>query len=432
MRTLASVSLQVIAGCSFLALGAIEPASSTFMMTSEKEGQLPEGRKSVQQKANPSYSSWLEKFVSTFTEHGQLLAKVCQIANDSNPANDTVVSEGMGYGMLLAAANQDQGTFDALYRYVVKNKNANGLMHWQIQGSVVKGRGSATDADEDIAYALIQAAKTWKTGAFNYSDEARKMIAAFKQFDCYQIPIGLSSLEIAVAGKAAAPAPMMIITGPVISPGDEWGKAGRQNFASSYFAPDRYLAFYEMTQDPFWQQLISNCLSIVEGVADLQTGLCPDWFDPQTNQPSLKFPKQFFYGDDACRVPWRLAKFYLKIGDPQLKNQVGDWLLKMLHVLYEGRSIDGGLYAGYALDGTALNQNLGGPQYMAPVAAALAILDRGNRLDQDLRNWLMLLSKKVNQYLDEMPSPRQFLGHSYPYYNTALALLCQPMFNNDE
>ena len=75
-------------------------------------------------------------------------------------ASDDTVSEGIGYGMLIAVNMNDKPLFDGLWGYWKAHAaaNTNGvLMNWKIPG----GDNSATDADEDAAFALVQASKQW-------------------------------------------------------------------------------------------------------------------------------------------------------------------------------------------------------------------------------------------------------------------------------
>ena len=66
--------------------------------------------------------------------------------------------EGIGYGMLLAVYFDDKATFDGLWAYANIHLNAQGLMHWRIgPDGNVWGHNAATDADEDMALALIVA-----------------------------------------------------------------------------------------------------------------------------------------------------------------------------------------------------------------------------------------------------------------------------------
>ncbi len=60
------------------------------------------------------------------------------------------VSEGQGYGMMLASVLDDQPTFDGLWLFTADYLNPHGLMNWHIAADrSVAGSGGATDADED-------------------------------------------------------------------------------------------------------------------------------------------------------------------------------------------------------------------------------------------------------------------------------------------
>ena len=105
---------------------------------------------------------WEEWKRTRITENGARGFKRVQRSAEDN--YDTV-SEGMAYGLLFSVYFNEQELFDDLYSYVKLYLNNNGLMSWHIDanGNVVGtgGYGSATDADEDIALALIFAHKVW-------------------------------------------------------------------------------------------------------------------------------------------------------------------------------------------------------------------------------------------------------------------------------
>src|SRR4029079_10933497 len=74
-------------------------------------------------------------------------------------ANDTV-SEGIAYGLLFAVYFNDKTTFDGLWAYAQRFLDPSGLMNWHINaGGTVAGANSATDSDEDMAFALVMADK---------------------------------------------------------------------------------------------------------------------------------------------------------------------------------------------------------------------------------------------------------------------------------
>ena len=155
--------------------------------------------------------------------------------NGATPLNSTV-SEGIGYGMLIAVYMGDHTLFDNLWKYEQLHLDSNGLMNWSIDssGNVTKGSdgitvggGAATDADEDMAYALVMANKQWGgMGSLSktYSSYALSQIQAIWNHEVYQSKLA--------------------------GPGDGWGGAdlfGDINI--SYFAPAYYRVFKQVDTD---------------------------------------------------------------------------------------------------------------------------------------------------------------------------------------
>jgi hypothetical protein len=111
--------------------------------------------------------------VPTYT--GDAIAGVNLIAPYRFNDSTSVVSEGMGYGMLIAAEMADKTLFDgyALYFWNHMRKAANGcagtyndnLASWEMSGTppytAVTGCDSATDGDEDMAMGCLMACKQW-------------------------------------------------------------------------------------------------------------------------------------------------------------------------------------------------------------------------------------------------------------------------------
>src|SRR5690606_11701051 len=93
-----------------------------------------------------------------------------------SPEDNRVISEGMGYGMLLAASFGDKAAFDSMWGFVQNNMSCSGLMSWIGDGGGCQG--SATDGDADIAYALLLAGAQW---GGNYTSAGTTMIGAMNQ-----------------------------------------------------------------------------------------------------------------------------------------------------------------------------------------------------------------------------------------------------------
>jgi len=67
--------------------------------------------------------------------------------------------------MLMAVYMNDQSLFDDLWQYEQQHLGQYGLMDWNIKadgsGPTTGGSGPATDADEDMTFALAMADKQW-------------------------------------------------------------------------------------------------------------------------------------------------------------------------------------------------------------------------------------------------------------------------------
>lgn len=118
------------------------------------------------------YAEWKGQYITSSGAGGYL-----RVQRDSGSQFDTV-SEGIGYGMLLAVYYKDQTTLNGLWNYYKLHLNSNGFMNWQIDknGNTI-GQNGATDADEDVAAALCFASKVWgSAGSVNYAKEATSLI----------------------------------------------------------------------------------------------------------------------------------------------------------------------------------------------------------------------------------------------------------------
>ena len=233
--------------------------------------------------------------------------------------NYIAVSEGMGYGMLLAVlfAGHDanaQQLFDGLLA-VVRARPAYGvaayvpagkyLMDWRLNADGSSGGAgwSACDGDLDIAMALLMADQQWgSTGSWNYRQEALNHISGLKAWN----------MDAASAS----------IGGPGVS------HAGSARISDFMFGHLR--AFKAATGDTFWDQAIAKnqaTLNYLQQTYSPQAGLLPDWAVNVTG--STPAPSPGYIGDgiaqegdywwNSCRDPWRFASDYLLSGDATTK-----------------------------------------------------------------------------------------------------------------
>lgn len=300
-------------------------------------------------KVATAYLNWKAKFFQG--------GRVVRPGNTASP-NDTV-SEGIGYGMLIGVYMNDRSMFDTLWGYAHQRLNGNGLMAWHYSssGGQLDG-GGATDADQDIAWALVMADKQWggspQTGGLpTYLSSATTLIGAIWSHEVDQ-------------GN-----------GFVLKPGDNFGGASQTN--PSYFAPSYYRVFARLTSNSGWMSVVSSSYSIL-AKATGANGLVPNWVNSQgtgVNGPGND-PNGLFFGYDACRTPWRIALDYCENGTPEAQAY-----LEKIVGFYSSKTAGSGVGAlkdGYTVTGGTPTPPLGmygaGMAFYGP--AGVAAMDGGH------------------------------------------------------
>lgn len=210
-----------------------------------------------------------------------------------------VVSEGIGYGMLLSVAMSDQPLFDGLWKYYQDHIDKNGLMNWSTAKCEAPGNNNAnaaTDGDLDAAMALVQASSRWPNATTNYLGKAEELASKILEFESDMCD-----------GRR------------VLRPGDAFG--GCSDPASprinpSYFSPGYYKVFahYFTAQASSWLALTDTSYQLYAIYQARMDNLVPDWSGPDGSDNG----GQYWY--DACRTPWRVAVDYAWTGDTRAKT----------------------------------------------------------------------------------------------------------------
>jgi endo-1,4-beta-D-glucanase Y len=268
-------------------------------------------------------------------------------------SNDTV-SEGIAYGMLAAAYIGDKPTFDGLWTYAKAHADSKGLMNWHIasNGTAIMTNGtepgSATDADEDIAWALLMASHQWPGGS--YLADAKETIG--------------NMFAYSIGGDG------------MVRPGDGWGTANVDYFPD-YFSPAYYRVFAEVTGRTEWSKVIvDRGYTILAGVTG-QNGLVPDQISASGNaftaaahctlgNGSAAACANYTY--DACRTPWRIGMDYCFYNEPRAQTY-----LAKVGAFFNGVGV-ANIRDGYTPSGGAVgsgNQNMAfiGPAGISGMAA---------------------------------------------------------------
>lgn len=221
--------------------------------------------------------------------------------------------------MLLAVYRNDQVTFDRLWKYVKAHRDERGLMHWKIDqyGNVI-GANAATDADEDIGFALFAATKKWGRA---YSKDAFAYIHAIYKYEVEPVTY-------------------------VLKPGDVWGGSDATN--PSYYAPAYYREFTSFTKNNEWLKVADKAYEILEKVRNQNTGLVPEWrtaLGGSSSRITWNSNKDNF-SYNAIRVPWRIAIDWVWNGCIRAFN-----ITNSMTTFFASQS---SLKSGYMLDGTPL------------------------------------------------------------------------------
>ena len=260
------------------------------------------------------------------------------------------VSEGAGYGMLLAVlmAGHDPGAralFDGLLT-TARARPAKGmmqyfgdqakyLMDWRLKmdgtSSDWDDKGAnAMDGDLDIAMALLMAHRQWGSSeGWNYRQEAINTIEALKAVDMK--PDGATK-----------------------------GLPSGDNNRTSDYMIGHFRAFAKATGDSFWNKAVDRAYDLINHIQTVYapgTGLIPD-FVINTNTPNPEpshgyigdgTPTEGFFYANALRNPWRFGSDYVLSGDWRWK-EVNNKLVNFI------KSDSGGdptrIALGYQLDGT--------------------------------------------------------------------------------
>ncbi|MEM7344705.1 MAG: glycosyl hydrolase family 8 [Chloroflexota bacterium] len=280
---------------------------------------------------NPLLTRTWESYKVRFIEQGRVI----------DPArNNATTSEGQSYAMLRAVYMNDRETFDAVWQWTQTNlrRTDNTLIAW-LWGQREDGtwgildESGATDADQDIALALLLASRRWEDET--YLEAARLMI--------HDIWVHKTDLWD---------------DRPVLVAGD-WAKsqyqAGTLVINPSYFAPYAYRIFAEVDPDHPWLDLVDSSYFILSKIQNDPAwggdiGLIPDWIrlDVSTGalRPFEEVPTGQLYAFDAIRVPWRIALDWIWFQDPQANA-----FLQNFQFLRRELETNQVLVAAYTLDG---------------------------------------------------------------------------------
>lgn len=225
-----------------------------------------------------------------------------------DPSQDITTSEGQSYALLRAVWMDDRESFDEVLAWTNQYlRNKNKLFSWkfgrdQSGSEIVLDEGSATDADQDIALALLFAHKQWEDQA--YYDQAHEIIWSIWEFEVKEF----NKEFYVLPGTWAKDIP-----GVQLNP--------------SYFAPYAYRIFQEVEPHLNWTSVIDSGYKALEACSrselDSESAvfLPPEWCWINLKGAALASENEGLqdtnYGYNAFRIPWRVAVDYTWNNEPR-------------------------------------------------------------------------------------------------------------------
>jgi endo-1,4-beta-D-glucanase Y len=240
----------LVAACA-LSLALVACGGGTGHHPGTSAGTTRDSSATREYRTGSSATDAAHAFLATYANPNGRVVRIDQ-------GGDTV-SEGQAYGMLMAAAVGDRARFQAIWDWTRSHlEQSSGLFafHWQ-DGRVVDVQ-PATDADLDVARALLVAACRFGDGRF--------------RAEAAQVGRAILAHEVARAGRF-----QILLAGP-------WAKrAGSLVFNPSYVDPTTLDALARATGDARFSAVAAGSTAVVN---QLTRPLPPDWaiVDPRTGQ----------------------------------------------------------------------------------------------------------------------------------------------------
>lgn len=269
-----------------------------------------------------AYDRWKANYVAAATPGAGGAARYR--IKFSAEADAPTVSEGQGYGMIIAAlmAGHDPDArklFDGLFRFSFDHRSVNDVRLTDFwvnadESPDDKGDDTAFDGDADIAYALLLADAQWGSdGDIDYRAEALTVLQG--------------QLESVVG-----PASHLPLLGDFVDPNGE--VINEYTPRSSDFMPGHFRAFARATGNTAWNQVTTatqEAITAMQANHAPATGLLPDFMVPEsaadhTLKPAppdfLEGPYDGGYSYNAGRDPWRIGTDWLLNASAVSRTQV--------------------------------------------------------------------------------------------------------------
>lgn len=207
---------------------------------------------------------------------------------DRTRSDGEAISEGQGYALLRAAWSCDEPTFARIFDWVEANlRRPDGLYSWTWSARTgrVRDVNTATDGDQEIAFALILAAHAF--GRDEYLTRAKELLVAIRTHEAIAVPGGW----FPAAGNWAVDERIVNL---------------------SYFLPYAYPDFARVDPDGEWDRVTDVGYALIARVLE-QPGIVlpPDFMVVTEDGAIAPLPEHSTLGRDfsfdAMRLYFRVA-----------------------------------------------------------------------------------------------------------------------------
>ncbi|MCF0220887.1 MAG: hypothetical protein HUK19_01195 [Fibrobacter sp.] len=213
------------------------------------------------------------------------------------------VSEGTGYGMLISYFAGDFDTFNRLWNY---SRAFRAYHNLKLTPWITKSfhyeevdNSSATDADLDIATALILA-------SYKMSSEGNAALSQAYLADALTI-VG------AIWDKEVNKSNFLLYSGDT-----EMWTMGDPAYNLSYFSPVALRLFALVDKSHDWTTVLNNMYAYMINVQAAGTGVFPDWSNglglPVNPDNGSADRTYWTFNKESVRIPWRIAWDYYWYG----------------------------------------------------------------------------------------------------------------------
>lgn len=340
-------------------------------------------------------STWDSYKKSFITSDGQVI----------DPGTNITTSEGQSYALLRSVWVNDKQTFDKVLSWTSNNllsKN-NSLFAWKYgkdnkEIEKILDSGTATDADQDIALALLFASKRWNKN--EYRILAQKIISDIWEYETVEI----KGERYLVAGDWASDT-----------------KNSEYTINPSYLSPYVYRIFAEVDSKHDWMSVVDSSYELLDKCSSSKlniwnsTYLPPDWCNI-TKNGAIREAKNVNqdssnYSYDALRIPWRIGLDYMWNKEERAKEY-----LEKITLFREEWKAKNKINSSYAHSGKAIGNTESLSQYAGQLAY-FTILDRG--IARELYDRKLLSNLRTKDMKHYWGDPDNYYDQNWVWFSTA-------------